>query len=85
MLTDVCSTGDEHHVAKGRQRLHFGLGRPLQSRSRKSAGNSREYILNYLILKVFIEWIKKVGADNKPGSVIDNHSSGTAVTDTDCL
>jgi len=27
--------------------------------------------------------IKKVGAGNKPGSVNDNHSSGTAVTD--CL
>jgi hypothetical protein len=35
-----------------------------------------------LINKTFIEG-EKAGVGNKPGSVIDNHSSGTAVTD--CL
>ena len=49
----------------------------------KALDQTDEYLRNYLILIDFIEWIKKVGADNKPGSVIDNHSSGTAVTD--CL
>ena len=83
MLTDVCSTNAKHRVAKGRQRLHFCRERPLLSRSRKSANISSENVRNYLILNDFIEWIKKVGAANKPGSVIDNHSSGTAVTD--CL
>jgi hypothetical protein len=83
VLTGVSSTGTEYEVANGRQRLHFGRERSLIASSRKSARKDNEYLLNYLILNDFIEWIKKVGADNKPGSVIDNHSSGTAVTD--CL
>ena len=83
MLTNLSSTDTQYRVAKGKQRLHSRADQSLLASSRKSARKGKEYIRNYLILNNFIEWIKKVGADNKPGSVIDNHSSGTAVTD--CL
>jgi len=82
-VTSASSTGAEKRVAKGRQHLIPGQFRSAARKTRKRPKIGLEYLDNYLILIDFIEWIKKVGADNKPGSVIDNHSSGTAVTD--CL
>ena len=44
----------------------------------KRHAHAREYTISYCFIKK--KKGEKAGAGNKPGSVIDNHSSGTAVT-----
>jgi len=86
----------EIRVGKRRQRWLVQLARSLPGNSRKSITLDHRHRSNLLILidkkgpEPFCSQttcghtrIKKVGAGNKPGSVIDNHSSGTAVAD--CL